>query len=195
MMETRPVATLSDCRSPVEKVHHVTFDKLAEWFKEPKPGVKDGPAWMPADIAPGPRTGERVKSVSFLVLDVEAHAEPVKGEDGVPLRDKHGDIVKRATGPEPPSPDEMLAEVSLHGWRCFLHTSYSHGGAILPQGLEHPRYRLTFNLSRPLMPDEIKPFGLHVASLFGIADCFDSACLEPARLFYAPRCPEDRISL
>ncbi|MGX2042251.1 hypothetical protein ACWJKU_19295 [Methylocaldum sp. MU1018] len=119
---------------------------------------------------------------------MEAAAEPVKDENGEHVKDKHGDIVKRVTGPEPITPDEMLAELSLRGWRGFVHTSYSHGGAILPEGGAHPRYRLVLDISRPLLPDELKPFGLHVAALLGIADCFDSACLEPARLFYTPRC-------
>lgn len=194
-MNTLPIAILNDCRSPVSAVHQVTFDKLAGLFKEPKIGAKDGTAWMPADIEIGPRTGERVKTISFLVLDVEADAEPVKDENGELLRDKHGDIIKRVIGPEPPSFDEMRAELALHGWRGFLHTSYSHGGAILPEGIEHPRYRVTLALSRPIQSGEIKPLGLHVAALLGIADCFDSACLEPARLFYTPRCPDERKSL
>ena len=194
-MIERPIAIVNDCRSPVSAVHQVTFDKLAGWFKEPKIGAKDGSAWMPAEIDQGPRTGERVKSVSFLVFDVEADAEPVKDESGDPVKDKHGDIIKRVIGPEPPSPDEMLAELSLQTWRGFVHTSYSHGGTILPEGVEHPRYRLALDLSRPLLPNEIKPFGLHIAALLGIADCLDSGCLEPARLFYAPRCPEDRVAL
>lgn len=194
-MNTLPVATLGNCRSPVLAVHQVTFDKLAGWFEEPQTGAKDGPAWMPADIEPGPRARERVKSISFLVLDVEADAENVKGESGEILHDRHGDAVKRVIGPEPLTIDEMKAELTLHGWRSFLHTSYSHGGAILPEGIEHPRYRLTFDLSRPLRPEEVKPIGLHIAMLLGIADCFDSGCLEPARLFYTPRCPEERMPL
>lgn len=187
-MMTRPIATLSDCRSPVSAVHQVTFDKLAERFGKCDVGTKEGKAWMPADIEVGPRTAERVNSVSLLVLDVEADAEAVKGESGDPLRDKHGDIVKRIIGPEPPAVDDMLAELPLHGWHCILHTSYSHSA-------EHPRYRLIFDLSRPLAPAEIKFFGLHVAGLIGIGDCFDSACLEPARLFYLPRCPAERLPL
>jgi hypothetical protein len=194
-MNERPIAMVNDCRSPVSAVHRVSFGKLAAWLGKPKIGEKDGAAWIPADIAPGPRTGERIKSVSFLVLDVEADAEPVKDEHGNPLKDAHGDIIKRAVGPEPPGVDDLLAELALHGWRCVFHTSYSHGGAILPQGVEHPRYRLTFDLARPLLPEEIRPLGLHVTGLLGIGDCIDAGCLEPARLFYAPRCPEERLSL
>jgi hypothetical protein len=190
-MMTRPIAALENCRSPVSGTQLATFDELASWFVAPSLGAKDGPAWMPADIEPGQRTSERVKSIGFLVFDVEAHAENVKGEDGKPLIDECDDIIKRVLGPEPPTVDDMLAELALHGWRGCLHTSYSHGGTILPEGVEHPRYRLIFDLSRPLIPGELKPLGLHVAGLLGLSECFDAPCLDPARLFYAPRCPTE----
>jgi len=54
---------------------------------------------------------------------------------------------------------------------------------------------LIFDLSRPVLPNEIKPLGLYVAGLIGISDCIDRACLDPARLFYVPRCPEERLPL
>ncbi|NJM13204.1 MAG: hypothetical protein HC889_16240 [Synechococcaceae cyanobacterium SM1_2_3] len=151
-MNERSIALVNDCRSPVSAVHQVAFDKLAGWFADPKIGAKDGPGWVPAEIGIGPRTAERVKSISYLALDVEADAEPVKDDNGEPLRDPHGDIIKRVIGPEPPSVDDMLAELTLHGWRCSLHTSYSHGGAILPEGIAHPRYRLIFDLARCWRP-------------------------------------------
>lgn len=194
-MVERPIAIVNDCRSPVSAVHQITFDKLAERFGKCDTGPKDGKGIVPADIEVGLRNGERVKSVSFLMLDVEADADPVKDKNDHPVKDKHGDIIKRVIGLEPPAVDEMLAELSLHGWRCVLNTTYSHGGSILPEGVEHPRYRLTFDTSRPLLPAEVKPMVLHVASLLGIADCFDSSCAEPARLFYLPRCPAERLPL
>lgn len=190
-MIERPIATVNDCQSPVSAVHQVTFAKLASFFEEPELGKKDGEGWLPAEIEIGPRKGERVKAITFLALDVEADAEPVKSEHGKPLTDTHGDVIKRVIGAEPPSVDDMLAELNLRGWRCTLHTSYSHGGAILPEGVEHPRYRLIFDLTRPLTAAELKPLGLHVAGLLGIGDCLDSQCLEPARLYYAPRCPTE----
>lgn len=180
----RPVATVSHCRSGVVTVHRVTFGALASWFVTPEVGEKDGAAWMPAEIECGPRTNERVKSIGFLVLDVEGKAEPVNDEHGETLRDLHNDIIKRLTGPAAPDVDAMLAELTLQGWRCALHTTYSHQ-------LESPRYRLIFDLTRPLTPAELKPLGLHVARLLGISECFDAACLDAARLFYLPRCPSE----
>lgn len=185
---SRPVALVQSKASPVSATHRVTIDTLAGWFKLPTVGTKDGPAWVPADIEKGPRKAERVKSLSFLVLDVEADADPVKDENGDPVKDKHGDIVKRITGPLPPAPAELLAELDLHGWRALMHTSYSHA-------VGNPRYRLALDLSRPLLPSELKGLGLHVAATLGISDCFDSACLDAARLFYLPRCPADRVDL
>lgn len=184
IMMPRPVAILPDCRSLVVAVQCVTFKDLARWFPAPQIGEKDGEAWMPAEIECGRRTNERVKSISFLVLDVEGKAEPVNDDHGETLRDLHNDIIKRLTGAAAPDVDAMLAELTLQGWRCALHTSYSHK-------IENPRYRLIFDLTRPLTPAELKPLGLHVASRLGLSGCFDAACLDPARLFYLPRCPSE----
>ena len=130
---------------------------------------------MPTDIDPGPRKNERVKSVVLLVFDVEAKAKTVDGE-------------KKIIGPEPPSFDAMLAELRLNNLRCIVHTSFSHT-------TEHPRYRVVFDLSRPMTAAEVRPLGLHVAAALGISDCIDTSCLEPARLFYLPRCPAERLAL
>lgn len=43
--------------------------------------------WIPADIEPGPHTGDRVKSVSLLVVNIEGKAEAVFDDDGHPLLD------------------------------------------------------------------------------------------------------------
>lgn len=167
------IALVENRMSGVVKTWLADWEKLSHRLARCDVGEKDGRGWMPADIEPGQRIAERVKSVSLLVFDVEAKAETVDGE-------------KKIIGPEPPVTEAMSAEVGLWGWRCILHTSYNHTA-------EHPRYRLTFALSRPLARDEVKPLGLHVAAQLGIGDCIDTGCLEPARLFYLPRCPADRI--
>jgi len=128
----------------------VTWPDLSALLGTVEPGAKDGPAWMPASIEPGPRTGERVQTVTALVLDVEADA--VREPDGS----------KRVTGPEPPPLEELAAELALLGWRAILHTSHSHTP-------EHPRYRAVFALSRPLEKAEVRPLGLHVASVLPAA--------------------------
>ena len=169
------IAFVKNRTSGVVKSLSIDWSRLSERLARCDIGDKDGSGWMPADIELGQRTAERVKSVSALVFDCEAKAETVEGE-------------KKIIGPEPPAPDAMLAEVVLSGWRCILHTSYNHTA-------EHPRYRLTFDLARPLAPEEVKPLGLYVAAILGIADCIDTGCLEPARLFYLPRCAADRKDL
>jgi len=157
---------------------------LVEHLSCPKPGVKDGPAWMPADIDVGPRSGDRVRSWSVLALDVEAETHG------------SGEQPKTVVGPEPPAFAELMDELGASGWRCFGHTSYSHlDPAIQPSDREHHRYRLVFALSRPLIPAEIRPLGLHVAAMLGVRDCVDVKCLEPARLLYLPRAPQDRADL
>ncbi|MDP2810724.1 MAG: hypothetical protein Q8O34_11300 [Rhodocyclaceae bacterium] len=94
--------------------------------------------------------------------------------------EKRGDE-KIITGPEPVDVAGIVAELALWGWRAIVHTSYSHAP-------EHPRYRLVFDPSRALLAAEVRPLALHVAGLLGLADCVDTACMEPARLFYLPRC-------
>lgn len=191
-LRSRRIAIVENRQSPVSMVHEIGFEALGKRLSQCNAGQKDGRGWLPAEIEPGPRTAERVNAVTFLVLDVEAEAEAAKAEDGRALLDENGDVIKTAQGPEPPSADEMHAEVALRGWRAILHTSYSHGGPIQPTGVNHPRYRLVFDLSRPLAKSELRPLGTHVAALLGIRDCIDEKCLEPARLFYLPRCPDSR---
>ena len=50
-----------------------------------------------------------------------------------------------------------------------------------------------FAVSRPLDKGEVRPLGLHVASVLGIADAVDTGCLEPVRLLYLPRAPRERL--
>lgn len=190
-----PVAFVSDCRSQIIESGLYSWSEIETGLTTPSVGKKDGHAWVPAKIEIGPRTTERVESNSALSLDVESRSKAVRDENDDPVKDKHGDIVKKAIGPEPPSFDGMVAELSLHGLRCVAHTTYSHNGSILPEGIEHPRYRLTFPLSRSLRPDEVRPLGLHVAGMLGLSDCIDTSALEPARLLYTPRCPNDRLHL
>lgn len=177
-----PIATVANRRSAVINSKQVSWAALSERLSKVDTGGKDGTGWVPADIAVGPRTQERVNTVSLLVLDVEAKCK----------KDDHG--VRHVIGPEPPAVDDMLVELGLWGWRCIVHTSHSHlDPAIMPEG-EHHRYRIVFDLSRPLANEgEIVPIGLHVASLLGIADCLDTGCLESSRFFYFPRCSAERV--
>ncbi|MFO1205495.1 MAG: AAA family ATPase [Burkholderiales bacterium] len=175
MQSTRQIGLGAGDMGTVVRAAGVTFAQLAARLGKPKAGEKAGDWWTPAAIQAGRRCAERVQSVSYLAFDVEAEA---RVEDGV----------KRVIGEEPPHVDAMLAELALHGWRAALHTSFSHTA-------EHPRYRLVFDLSRPLQPTELRPLGLHVVALLGIHDCFDKGALEPARLYFLPRCPEERLPL
>ena len=174
--DTVQAAFLPGRAAPVTEARPMTWPDLSALLGRVEPGTKDGPAWMPASIEPGPRIGERVQTISALVLDVEADA----------VRDPDGS--KRVIGPEPPPLEELAAELALIGWRAILHTTHSHAP-------EHPRYRAVFALSRPLDKGEVRPLGLYVASVLGIADAIDVKALEAARLFYLPRASRDRLSL
>jgi len=176
--ETRlPIAFLDNARAPVARLERLSWDELTALLTTPQPGPKEGPSWMPAEIDPGRRTAERVRSWSVLALDIEAASErdPETG-------------AKRAVGPQPPPLAELLEEIAAYGWRAVGATSYSHTQAA-------PRYRLTFALSRPLAPAEIRPLGEHVARVLGIAEACDLKCLEPARLLFLPRCAPESLAL
>ena len=176
-------AFLAGCTGPVAESRALAWGELSALLGTVEAGSKDGAAWMPAIIEPGPRKGERVQAITALVLDVEAKTrnDPETG-------------IKTVIGPEPPDPAEMAAELDLLGWRFILHTTHSHHDPeILPADVRHARYRLVLVLSRPLQPAEVTPLGKHVASVLGISDCFDRGAVEPARLFYLPRAPEARL--
>ena len=107
------IGFVESCTSGVVQSLSLAWPSLSKRLAQCDVGPKDGPAWMPTDIDPGPRKTERVKSVVLLVFDVEAKAEMVEGAKGI-------------IGPEPPSVDTMLAELRLNNLRCIVHTSFSH---------------------------------------------------------------------
>lgn len=171
------IAIVENKRAPVRKSGSAEWAKLDAIFTrhETVPGhvtpetidaMKDGKAWMPAQIDVGPRTAERVKSISAVVLDIEA----VKGVPDV----------------QPPPFEEVVERVRAKGWRAYAHTTFQHRP-------DAPRYRLILAVTHDLKPGELKPLGLHVAALLGLAPVTDKAALEPARLYYLPRCPESAL--
>lgn len=171
-----PVAFLPSRSGQVTRTDALSWPALAELVTRHEVGEKDGPAWMPAIIEPGPRKAERVRACTAVCLDVEASAEV--GPEG-----------KRITGPMPPALSDLAAEVALFGWRAALATSHSHGGEL------GPRYRVVLPVDRPMQPDEVRAVALQAAALLGLAGCVDAACAEPARLFYLPRHPAERAHL
>jgi len=169
-LHTYPIGMVRNATSGVIESRSLTWDQLTKMLSLTVPGKKDGPGWVPANIPVGPRNGESVESVTLLVLDVEAKTV-------TDIETKEKTII----GPEPPSFDEILDAITAYKWHCFLHTSYTHT-------VEHPRYRLIFDIDRSLTADEVRPLGLYVAELLDLTPCLDTNALEPARLFYKPRC-------
>lgn len=170
--------------SPVRELKTMSFGELSAMLSAPTiSSTKFGTAWIPADIEPGARTGDRVQSVSCLVLDVEAATS-----------NDPQTKTKTVTGTEPPPFAEIVTELCIAGFAFILHTSYSHHDpAILPVDIQHPRYRIIFALSRPLAKDEVRPLALHIAGRLGLSDCVDTSCMEPARLYFMPRVPAERL--
>jgi hypothetical protein len=177
------VALVAHKKADVHERRSLAWSRLAQAVTTHKAGEKDGPGWLPARIEPGPRRGERVLELSLLVLDVEADCERLP------------DDRKRVVGPLPPTLQEMAAELKRRRIAAILATSHSHEAPAADGGTLGPRYRLVIWPSRPIKPAEVKPLGLHVASVLGFADALDVGCLEPARLYYGARCPEERLRL
>lgn len=182
------IAFVDSAKSPVRELKTTAWADLSTMLSKPVISLaKAGKGWIPADIAPGARTGARVQSVSALVLDIEADTskDPTTG-------------VKTVTSTEPPNFADMCFELA-GDYQFIAHTSYHHHDpAILPADVLHPRYRIVFALSRPLVPidaktHEVNLLAHHVAGLLGLSDCVDTSCMEPARLYYLPRCPADRL--
>ena len=166
----------------------LAWPDLVELLSTPTVGEKDGPALIYSDIDPGRRSKDRARSVSALVLDLEAKTEKERDPDG----QETGRLL--ATGIEPPPLPDLLDEIEGYGWRCVANTSYRHlAPEILPADVEHHRYRVVFALSRPLALGEVKPLGLYVASVLGVSECLDTSGLDPVHLHYLPRVPQDRL--
>ena len=165
-------------KSPVVKVSVVTWDQLAERLKKPTVGEdKDVRGWVPAEIPLGKRNTDNVKTVSFLVLDIEAEKFVNKDTNEVTY------------GPEPPKVEDICFELELRLMRTIVHTSFSHG----IEG--RSRYRIVFDVSRPLAKGEVKPLGQYVVAMLGLDHAYDHGALEPSRFFYLPRVPEARKGL
>ncbi len=171
------IAIIENKRAPVHKCGSAEWAKLGAVFTQHEivhgtvtpetiDAMKDGMAWMPAQIDVGPRTAERVQSISAVVLDIEAP--------------------KHAHGIQPPAFDEAIERIRARGWRAYAHTTFQHRP-------DSPRYRLILAVERDLKPSELKPLGLRVAALLGLELVTDKAALEPARLYYLPRCPESEL--
>lgn len=179
-----PIGFVAHKKAPVSKRAEHTWPSLIAMLAQAKPGPKDGPAWLPADIDPGPRTATRARSWSTMVMDIEAHASI----------DATG--AKTVDGPEPPPLDAMADEIRDIGWRAHLHTSHTHlDPEIRPLDQDHARYRIVFALDRPLLAPEIKPLLEHLARMLGVSDCYDKGCFNADRLFYLPRAPAERLEL
>jgi len=196
MMDAIQIGRVANKRSPVVATEAHTWPDFAERLTRHtvQPG-KDGPGWVPGPVQPGSRTAARVPGWCVLALDIEAPATAIPLDEPAPPR-----VHKRLTGPDvAPALDDVAVDLELLGWAGVGYTSYNHQEPALTidgeVGTLGPRYRLVLPLSRMVKPDEIRPLGLHVLGVLGLAHVADVACLEPARLFYFPSCPPERENL
>jgi hypothetical protein len=132
---------------------------MTELLARVRVGGKDGPGWSPTVFdEDGPRSKDRAKAVSLIVLDVEKG----KGE---------GDK-------SPPPLEEALTVCELvQGWAAIGHTTHSHTQ-------DNPRYRLVLRPDRDMRTGELPAVTRAVLQRLGLGDCCDAAASEGvARLF------------
>ena len=135
---------------------------------------KAGAGWTPASIQPGTRNKEQAGAWCVLVMDIEGAKD---GSDHAPLA--------------------QIVELGLYlkEWSAALATSYSHEAPIVG-GTLGPRFRLVFELNRPILAYEIKPLAYVVTERLGIPFHYvDKKCFDSARMFFSPRVPADRAHL
>lgn len=83
---------------------------------------------------------------------------------------------------KPPAFEDAVKRLESLGMLAGAWTTYQHTEAA-------PRYRLLVPLAEPMQPKAL-PFALQsLADALGLSAFMDSACKDPARLFYAPSCP------
>lgn len=185
-----PIAKVKKAAAAATTTELVTFAELAAQLSDVVKGRKDGAGWLPVTMSPvARRHHDNIDAVNFLVIDAEADTEKVRDESGKVLIDEFGDELKRVVGIDPPSVQDISEQLKKNGLRSIIHTSYSHSA-------QHPRYRIVVALSRQMKPQELKPVGEWLVKQLGIVGCYDRGALEPARLYYLPRCPSDeRLAL
>ena len=143
---------------------------------------KDGAGWVPALIEPGKRNNARAGAWCLMVMDIEGDTETTK------------DGLKRLTGDAAPPLDAVASEIELRGWSACLASSHSHEGPAV-EGTLGPRYRIVFQVTRPVLAAEVEPLAKQLALTLGLGECLDKKCFDASRLFYLPRCPAERLSL
>lgn len=79
----------------------ISWKQLTKYLSEPKVGKKEGSGFVAANIDDGRRLSDRVKSISFLVYDL----------------DNKGDIV---------GINELEAIIRENGYKAIIHSTYNH---------------------------------------------------------------------
>jgi hypothetical protein len=160
------LALVADKKSQIIKKATPKWSRFGKLLSKAGIGEKDGYGWLPAIIDIGPRKSDRIGGITALVLDIEA--------------------CKKTPEVQPPKPKKIMAKILSSGLSCILHTSYTHTP-------KKPRYRLIFPLSRILHPNELKGVGTKIVQELGLNLTYDKGALEPARLYYLPRCAAENV--
>ena len=171
-----PIALLETYKKVVSTESHTLESLYSAHLSSPTVGEKAGSAWMPVDHPVGKRSGKAARSLSFLALDVDGMKEG-------------GVVIKPA-----PAVEVAVAALQREKLHAILHTSHSHLDAAKDNV---PKYRIVMALRRPLAlaggdaTKTIRALGMAVAKRLGLSDVVDTSTMEPARLFYGWRVPDE----
>ena len=168
--EAGPALTIGLLHDKTSRVHtrrdFASFGDLAEFLTtHVESAVKDGPAWVPADIEVSkPRKAEHATQWACLPLDIE---------------------VDKGTGTQPPDVAFVKQRLREQGLSGCVATTWTHTR-------ESPRYRIILELSAPLAVEHVEAWALHTARLLGLEPFLDKKCFDASRLFFNPSCPAER---
>ena len=158
----------------------VTFPELANRLIRHKPSQKkDGPAWVPGVS----RSINTATDWHVLALDIEGDCQNIDGGR------------KQLVKPKAPEVQDVADWIEELGWSAVLSTSWWHEGPSEGGGTVGPRYRIVFEISRPVGHADRAILGRHVAAMIGLEKCYDPCVDDPNRFFYMPTAPAERMHL
>ena len=133
-----------------------TWQSLVDDLQTPRVGIKEGPVFVPADHASGPRGQEFVKAITILTYDIDN-----KG-------------VK-----EPLSITELAVVLNCKGLNSIIYETHSSRP-------NHLRYRLLVQLAEPIPVDIYKHQAAEFAKCLGFYKFMDHNCEGLAHCYFLP---------
>ena len=79
--------------------------------------------------------------------------------------------------------EDNLRQLDL---KSIIYTTHSHTA-------QSPRFRVVLAVDKPIPPKTYHTICRTVANYLGVEKYIDTSCFNPARRYFEPRCPEERI--